>query len=146
MVHLFYSTFAFLMRPAPSVSSITLWMRTGAVFVFLAIWFHCHRSSNHVRSGKGFPWNDGRGSRHTPLPSAAERLAGWGAALFWLGINREGVEPGPLWHYHYSMVVERATACSRAFLNGLMASLLSPKVGKGVKEVHSVIVFYLNVK
>lgn len=28
------------------------------------------------------PENDGRGSRHTPLPSAAERLVGWGAALF----------------------------------------------------------------
>lgn len=36
----------------------------------------------HVCSGKGFPWSDGRGSRHTPLPATAESLAGWGAAGF----------------------------------------------------------------
>ena len=35
------------------------------------------RGSYHVCSGKGFPSNDGlEAGRHTPVPSAAETLAG----------------------------------------------------------------------
>lgn len=52
--------------------------------------FHWHR--NHVCSGKGFPWADGRGSRHTPLPGTAERLTGWGTA--WISDSAKMVEGG----------------------------------------------------
>lgn len=65
-------------------------LRMGAVSVTVVIWFHRHWGSNHVCSGKGFPWNDGRGSRHTPLPSAAERLAGCEGQLCSLTRHKSG--------------------------------------------------------
>ena len=110
--------------------------------MFLVIWFRCHRGGNHVCSGKGFPSNDGRGSRHTPLPSAAERLAGWGAALFSdsAEIGRGGAGPPLALPLQAGPRERQHTAWP---LNTLTAYLLTLGVGVAVEKVVSTNMLYL---